>query len=277
MTSFFSGHILGPHRGTVPFSKHHEQRAEERVRERESAQFAVDQHSAQAARFTASPVCWQWQIFCCSWGPTSFCPACFTWTPAHCFWTLTEVTGTEYTFSQSIGLLQTQGDSLCWGEKWGWTEGEKGWKQSRKELTRKMTCVRVKVYHQREASTLKIWWKHNQGFYHRWLSPKRFWFKIPICIWIALNRHFNGGGGDMASLIMEAQILHPFPFCTTQCNPMTRTLFFLVKVNLHLQQLKRSARHYTICCYSSSYLTAVSLCIYLSSDVLTRKKKLSNG
>ncbi len=86
-----------------------------------------------------------------------------------------------------------QGDSLCWGEKWGWTEGEKGWKQSRKELTRKMTCVRVKVYHQREASTLKIWWKHNQGFYHRWLSPKRFWFKIPICIWIALNRHFNGG------------------------------------------------------------------------------------
>ncbi len=112
MTSFFSGHILGPHRGTVPFSKHHEQRAEERVRERESAQFAVDQHSAQAARFTTSPVCWQWQIFCCSWGPASFCPACFTWTPAHCFWTLTEVTRTEYTFSQSIGLHMARGLSL---------------------------------------------------------------------------------------------------------------------------------------------------------------------
>lgn len=192
MTSFFSGHILGPHRGTVPFSKHHEQRAEERVRERVLSLRWISiqlkppdsprRPSAGSDRSSAARE-----------GPLHFAPLVSRALLPHCFWTLTEVTGTEYTFSQSIGLLQTHGDSLCWGEKWGWTEGEKGWKQSKKELTRKMTCVRVKVYHQREASTLKIWWKHNQGFYNRWLSPKRFWFKIPICIWIALNRHFNGG------------------------------------------------------------------------------------
>ncbi len=165
--------------------------------------------------------------------------------------------------------------SLCWGEKWGWTEGEKGWKQSRTELTRKMTCVRVKVYHQREASTLKIWWKHNQGFYHRWLSPKRFWFKIPICIWIALNRHFNGGGGGICFTHYGSTNSASISTLHNPVQPNDKNTFFLV--NLHLQQLKRSARHYTICCYSSSYLTAVSLCIYLSGDVLTRKKYLSNG
>lgn len=84
MTSFFTGHILGPHRGTVPFSKHHEQRAEEWVRERARSLrwISIQLEPSDSPR---CPVCWQWQIFSCSWGPASFCPACFPCTPTSLF------------------------------------------------------------------------------------------------------------------------------------------------------------------------------------------------
>lgn len=115
MTSFFTGHILGPHRGTVPFSKHHEQRTEDWVRERACSLWwiSIQLESSDSPR---RPSAGSDRSSAAHDGLVHFAPLVFRALLPHCFWTLTEVASTEYTFSQSIGLLETHRDSLLRGE-----------------------------------------------------------------------------------------------------------------------------------------------------------------